>query len=112
FTMLLLIWMGVNVLLLVNRPFDPCPFILLNLVLSTLAAIQAPVIMMSYNRQAAKDRLQADLDYEINLKSELEVAHHPRKGDRLSERWEAPLAQGRHEPVASTAQDPSNLGAG
>ena len=56
-------WMGVNAWLLARHPFDPYPFILLNLVLSTVAALQAPVIMMSQNRQAAKDRMQATQDY-------------------------------------------------
>ncbi len=65
--------------------FDPFPFILLNLALSMIAALQAPVIMMSQNRQSSKDRLKADLDYEVNLKAELEVAHLHEKTDRLYE---------------------------
>jgi uncharacterized membrane protein len=65
------------------QPFDPFPFILLNLILSCLAALQAPVIMMSQNRQAAKDRLQAQLDYEVNLKAELEVLGVHSKLDEL-----------------------------
>jgi uncharacterized membrane protein len=69
----LLTWMGVNTWILVRRPFDPFPFILLNLVLSTIAALQAPVIMMSQNRQAEKDRLQANQDYQINLMAEIEI---------------------------------------
>ncbi|KAK0329684.1 hypothetical protein LTR94_035761, partial [Friedmanniomyces endolithicus] len=56
-----------------GHPFDPYPYIFLNLMLSTLAAVQAPVIMMSQNRQAAKDRLAASLDYEVNLRTELEM---------------------------------------
>jgi uncharacterized membrane protein len=60
-------------LLLLSRPFDRYPFILLNLMLSALAAIQAPVIMMSQNRQEAKDRLRAEHDYRVNLKAELEI---------------------------------------
>lgn len=83
FGSLLVTWMGVNAFLIIERPFDPYPFILLNLVLSTLAAFQAPVIMMSQNRQSTKDRLKADLDYEINLKAELEVAQLHRKVDRI-----------------------------
>ena len=83
----LLGWMGLNVALLA-RPFDPYPFILLNLVLSCLAAIQAPVIMMSQNRQAAKDRRQADHDYQVNLKAELEVQLLHEKLDHLIlEEW-------------------------
>jgi len=66
------IWMAINVLRFVS--FDPYPFILLNLVLSTLAGIQAPIIMMSQNRQATKDKLLAQNDYQVNLKAELEIA--------------------------------------
>ena len=63
--------------------FDPYPYIFLNLMLSMLAAIQAPVIMMSQNRQAAKDRLSARLDYEINLRAELEIMRLHEKIDRM-----------------------------
>jgi uncharacterized membrane protein len=84
FAAFLLAWMCLN-LYLALRAFDSYPFILLNLVLSTLAALQAPVIMMSQNRQASKDRLKADLDYEVNLKAELEVAHLHEKVDRVYE---------------------------
>jgi len=69
----LVVWILVNVWMLKDRPFDPYPFILLNLVLSCIAAIQAPVIMMSQNRQEEKDRRRARGDYMINLKSEIEV---------------------------------------
>jgi len=79
----LLLWMAVNVFLLVNRPFDPYPFILLNLILSCLAAIQAPIIMMSQNRQEAKDRLRSEHDYKINLKAELEIRLLHEKLDHL-----------------------------
>jgi uncharacterized membrane protein len=76
-------------LYLLRKPFDPYPFILLNLVLSCLAAIQAPVIMMSQNRQEAKDRLRAEFDYRINLKAELEIRHLHEKIDHLlSRQWE------------------------
>ena len=68
------------------QPFDPYPFILLNLVLSCLAAVQAPVILMSQNRQAAKDRLDARLDYEVNLKAELEILALHEKLDLLREK--------------------------
>lgn len=78
----LLIWMGVNVYLL-TQPFDPYPFILLNLILSTLAAIQAPVIMMSQNRREEKDRQRAVSDYLINLKSEIEIRNMHQKIDLL-----------------------------
>jgi uncharacterized membrane protein len=69
----LLLWIAVNVVVLISRPFDPYPFILLNLILSCLAAIQAPIIMMSQNRQDEKDRSRAQLDYQVNLKAELEI---------------------------------------
>jgi len=93
FFCILLTWMAVNAYLLAARPFDPYPFILLNLVLSTLAALQAPVIMMSQNRQATKDRLKADLDYQINLKAELEVAQLHGKIDRIYEQMQAAFAR-------------------
>ncbi|USN99226.1 MAG: DUF1003 domain-containing protein [Phycisphaeraceae bacterium] len=81
-------WMAVNAGLLLAKPFDPYPFILLNLVLSTLAAFQAPVIMMSQNRQAAKDRLEAEHDYRVNLKAELEVRLlHTKLDQLLSHQW-------------------------
>jgi uncharacterized membrane protein len=79
----LLLWILSNVLLLVNKGFDPYPFILLNLILSCLAAIQAPVIMMSQNRQEEKDRERAKNDYMINLKAELELRMLHEKIDHL-----------------------------
>jgi uncharacterized membrane protein len=83
FAFLMLVWMGVNLALGVAA-FDPFPFILLNLALSTLAALQAPVILMSQNRQAEKDRAMAQNDYQVNLKSELEIADLHRKIDELT----------------------------
>ena len=65
------LWVIVNTVLLTRRPFDPFPFILLNLALNMITALQAPIIMMSQNRQTHKDRLRADLDYKVNLKNEL-----------------------------------------
>ena len=82
----LLVWMAINTWLLVRHRFDPYPFILLNLVLSTIAALQAPVIMMSQNRQAEKDRLQATQDYEINLMAEMEIRDLHDKLDGLRNR--------------------------
>lgn len=73
FFAILLGWMIINVVLLSNKGFDPYPFILLNLVLSCLAAIQAPIIMMSQNRQEEKDRLRNEHDYKVNLKAEVEI---------------------------------------
>lgn len=79
----LLLWMAINIFLLASRPFDPYPFILLNLILSCLAAIQAPIIMMSQNRQEAKDRQRSEHDYKINLKAELEIRLLHEKIDHL-----------------------------
>jgi uncharacterized membrane protein len=82
-------WVAMNSLVFLWRPADPYPFILLNLVLSCLAAIQAPIIMMSQNRQEAKDRLRAQHDYQVNLKAELEIRQLHEKIDHLlSHQWE------------------------
>ncbi len=75
FAVLLGAWIAGNTIYVLSKPFDPYPFILLNLVLSCLAAIQAPIILMSQNRQAAKDRLRSEHDYRVNLKAELEIRH-------------------------------------
>lgn len=88
FGAIMLVWVFLNTAALFSRHFDPYPFILLNLFLSMIAAIQAPVIMMSQNRQSAKDRLKADADYEVNFKAELEVAQLHRKLDNIFERLE------------------------
>jgi uncharacterized membrane protein len=89
FSGFLVFWIGLNSLVFLWRPVDPYPFILLNLVLSCLAAIQAPIIMMSQNRQAAKDRLRSQHDYQVNLKAELEIRHLHEKIDHLlSHQWE------------------------
>jgi len=89
FALFLVIWIAVNSLVLYWRPMDPYPFILLNLLLSCLAAIQAPVIMMSQNRQEAKDRLRAQHDYQVNLKAELEIRQiHEKLDHLLSKQWE------------------------
>ncbi len=79
----ILLWMGVNIWFLTTQPFDPFPFILLNLILSCLAAIQAPIIMMSQNRQEQKDRQRGEHDYKINLKAELEIKLLGEKIDHL-----------------------------
>jgi uncharacterized membrane protein len=89
FASILVIWIALNSFLLLRRPFDPYPFILLNLVLSCLAAIQAPVIMMSQNRQESKDRLRSQHDYRVNLKAELEIRQlHDKIDHLLSHQWE------------------------
>lgn len=99
FAVFLTLWMSINsyafheALKIGGKPFDEYPFILLNLALSALAALQAPVIMMSQNRQAAKDRMQADLDYQVNLKAELEVAQLHSKVDRIYETMQAQFAK-------------------
>jgi uncharacterized membrane protein len=88
FLAILVAWIAMNALLLRSRAFDPFPFILLNLVLSCLAALQAPVIMMSQNRQEQKDRLRGENDYRVNLKAELEIRHLHEKLDRLAtDQW-------------------------
>jgi uncharacterized membrane protein len=86
FGAVLLVWIAVNGVLLVTHAFDPYPFILLNLILSCLAAVQAPIIMMSQNRAEARDRLRAENDYKVNLKAELEIRHLHEKLDHLLRR--------------------------
>ena len=89
FSVFITVWIVMNSLVLLWRPADPYPFILLNLMLSCLAAVQAPVIMMSQNRQEAKDRLRSQHDYQVNLKAELEIRHLHEKIDHLlSHQWE------------------------
>ncbi|MDH2327100.1 DUF1003 domain-containing protein [Cereibacter sp. SYSU M97828] len=86
FAAVLAVWVAINTALLPLRDvFDPYPFVFLNLVLSMLAAIQAPVIMMSQNRQGMKDRTTANNDYEVNLKAELEIMHLHEKLDRQAD---------------------------
>ena len=86
FGAVLFIWIVINGVILVTRAFDPYPFILLNLILSCLAAVQAPIIMMSQNRAEARDRLRAENDYKVNLKAELEIRHLHEKIDHLLQR--------------------------
>ncbi len=83
FGVFIVLWILANIILFGTRPPDPYPFILLNLILSCLAALQAPVIMMSQNRVEARDRQRAELDYQINLKAELEIRHLHEKLDHL-----------------------------
>jgi len=95
FAGILVIWVGLNAFLLASRgrTFDPYPYILLNLFLSMLAAIQAPVILMSQNRHSERDRLNAQHDYEVNLKAELDIMLLHEKLDLLREKqWEELLA--------------------
>jgi uncharacterized membrane protein len=86
FVALLAIWTFANGVLLTRDAFDPYPFIFLNLVLSMLAALQAPVIMMSQNRQAARDRLAAAHDYQVNLKAEIEIMALHEKLDEMRQK--------------------------
>jgi uncharacterized membrane protein len=83
FSVFMVAWAILNTMVLARHAFDPFPFIFLNLMLSMLAALQAPIIMMSQNRQAAKDRLEMRLDYETNLRSEAEIASLHEKIDLL-----------------------------
>jgi uncharacterized membrane protein len=89
FTVILLVWIAANAVGVPTQPFDPYPFILLNLVLSSLAALQAPVIMMSQRRQETKDRLRAQNDYMVNLKAELEIRQlHEKIDHQLAQQWD------------------------
>lgn len=89
FLVVIVIWMAINAAIVGGVNFDPFPFILLNLLLSCLAALQAPVILMSQNRQELKDRMRAENDYQVNLKAELEIRHLHEKMDHLINRqWE------------------------
>ena len=83
FAAFLIIWIAINSMVMFWTPVDPYPYILLNLVLSCLAAIQAPIIMMSQNRQEAKDRLRSEYDYKVNLKAEREIRELHKKVDSL-----------------------------
>jgi CRP/FNR family cyclic AMP-dependent transcriptional regulator len=85
FGVVLVVWTAVNVVL-ATRAWDPYPFILLNLFLSMIAALQAPVIMMSQNRQDAKDRLRSELDFAVNRKAEAEITQLAAKLNRIEDR--------------------------
>ncbi|HQU83842.1 MAG TPA: DUF1003 domain-containing protein [Pyrinomonadaceae bacterium] len=88
FAGILIAWVFLNSFLLLNRAFDPFPYILLNLFLSMIAALQAPIIMMSQNRQAARDRLDAAHDYEVNMKAEMEIRFlHEKLDDLREQKW-------------------------
>jgi uncharacterized membrane protein len=111
----LALWIAVNASALLAKPFDPYPFILLNLVLSCLAAVQAPVILMSQNRQSAKDRLQAEYDFRTNLKAELEIRLvHEKLDHLLSHAWQRLLEiqQMQLDLMADLDSGPSGPGRG
>jgi uncharacterized membrane protein len=89
FGLVLVLWLTINTVVLAQRTFDPYPFILLNLVLSCLAAVQAPIILMSQKRLEAKDRLRSEHDYRVNLKAELEIQLlHAKLDQLLSHQWQ------------------------
>ena len=106
FASILLSWVILNSVILarMNSAFDPYPYILLNLFLSMLASIQAPIIMMSQKRQAAKDRLDAAHDYEVNMKAELEIADLHKKMDELREKQWLELIELQQEQIRLLAQ--------
>ena len=93
FALVLIVWVLINVVWLGSRAFDPYPFILMNLVLSCIAALQAPIIMMSQKRAEARDRVRAVNDYKINLKAELEIRHLHEKMDHLLNQQHARLLE-------------------
>jgi uncharacterized membrane protein len=106
FAAVMISWIILNSFILVsyNKSFDPYPYILLNLFLSMLAAIQAPIILMSQNRQAYKDRMSADHDYEVNLKSELEIMALHEKIDLLREKQWGELLSIQQEQLQLISQ--------
>ncbi|OQP39744.1 hypothetical protein A4H97_16085 [Niastella yeongjuensis] len=99
FAVILAIWIGVNLVLVTRDRFDPYPFILLNLLLSCLAAIQAPVIMMSQNRQEEKDRKRNENDYVVNLKAEIEIRTLHQKIDLLIQEQFKKLIESQAEQI-------------
>lgn len=103
FGVVLVIWMAINSFVLA-KAFDPYPYILLNLCLSCLAAIQAPIIMMSQNRQAASDRLRAENDYQVNVKSELEILQVHEKLNQLREQDWATLVEQQNRQIEMLQQ--------
>jgi uncharacterized membrane protein len=106
FGLILLSWVLLNALLLARRgeTFDPYPYILLNLFLSMLASVQAPIILMSQNRQSVKDRLDAAHDYQVNLKAELEILSLHEKIDELRESKWAELITIQQEQIGLLTQ--------
>jgi uncharacterized membrane protein len=112
FVALMVVWMALNVTQLWGVDFDPFPFILLNLSLSTLAALQAPIILMSQNRQAKKDRITSRHDYEINLRTTVEILRLSRKLDRMAHFAvrEAKKAEETIEEVIEEVRKPDEAG--
>jgi uncharacterized membrane protein len=104
FGLFLAAWAVINTVILAERAFDPFPYIFLNLMLSMLAALQAPIIMMSQNRQVAKDRLEARLDYETNIRSESQIENLHDKVDRLQEQLAMVIELGLRERLEGRTQ--------
>ncbi len=100
FATVLLSWVALNSLILGARAFDPFPYIFLNLILSMIAAVQAPIIMMSQNRQATKDRMVQQHDYEVNLKAEIEIMALHEKIDALRHKQFVELMQVQETQIA------------
>jgi uncharacterized membrane protein len=111
FGVFMVAWAILNVVLLAADAFDPYPFVFLNLLLSMLAALQAPVIMMSQNRQAVRDRAQADADYDTNLQSATYLLTLHEKVDRLQSRLDGVAAPGEPHPAATDAPAECRLAA-
>jgi uncharacterized membrane protein len=103
FGVLMAAWIALNTVILATEVFDPYPFVFLNLMLSLLAAVQAPVILMAQNRQAIRDRLAAAHDYEVNLKAEIEIAALHEKLDQIRTNELATLIQRAESAVAGRA---------
>ena len=93
FLVLIAVWIGINAILLIARPWDPYPFILLSLLLSLVAGLQAPTIMMSQNCQESKDRIRAEHDYEVNVKAEMEIGQLHEKLNSLREKQWSELVE-------------------
>jgi len=97
----LVCWVSLNTAWLISRPLDPYPFIFLNLLLSMLAAIQAPIIMMSQNRHSQRDRVMAQHDYEVNLKAEIEILALHDKLEQMRVEYTQALIKGQQEQLAA-----------
>jgi uncharacterized membrane protein len=110
FGLFLALWMGWNILTGKVLSFDPYPFIFLNLMLSMLAAIQAPVIMMSQNRAADRDRIAAEHDYLVNLRAELEIMHLHDKVDSMRQKQMLELLRKQNEAIRLLRAQVAKLG--
>lgn len=109
FLVVVCLWIILNAFLLITGPWDPYPFILLNLILSLMAGLQAPIIMMSQNRQETKDRIRAEHDYDVNLKAEIEIEQLHVKLDLLRETQWQELVEMQHRQIALLEQQLETL---